>query len=80
MKSMRIEITNGLLLFTSLGGYFLILEALGLTDVIYLRIFNAAIVLDFYESNDQAKVESRARSIPAKPGCQHHHFLCRCDS
>lgn len=40
-----IELRNGLLIFILLGVYFLILDALGLADIVYLRILNGAIVL-----------------------------------
>jgi hypothetical protein len=44
MKSIRIEIRNGILVFLLLGGYFLIIDAVGLADQFYLRLFNIFLV------------------------------------
>lgn len=43
MKLKR-ELINGFIIFIGIGIYFLIMEALGLSDEFYLRIFNLAIV------------------------------------
>lgn len=39
------EFTNGFLIFIAIGGYFLLMEVLGLSDIFYLRILNLFIVL-----------------------------------
>ena len=44
MKTIRIEAVNGMLIFATLGIYFLVLDALGYADVMFLRFFNAVIV------------------------------------
>ena len=43
------EITNGLIIFIGIGAYFLLMELLGLADLIYLRLFNVLFV--FYGTN-----------------------------
>lgn len=43
MKFTR-ELTNGVIIFLGIGIYFLILEFAGLSDVVYMRIFNLLIV------------------------------------
>lgn len=43
MKLKR-ELTNGVIIFLGIGVYFLILEMAGLSNVVYLRIFNLLIV------------------------------------
>jgi hypothetical protein len=44
MKLKR-EFANGFLIFIAIGGYFLLMEVLGLSDIFYLRILNLFIVL-----------------------------------
>jgi hypothetical protein len=39
------EITNGIIIFLGIGLYFLILDFLGMSDIFYLRILNAFIVV-----------------------------------
>ena len=39
------EFANGFLIFIAIGGYFLLMEILGLSDIFYLRILNLFIVL-----------------------------------
>lgn len=39
------ELLNGFLIFIGVGIYFMLVEALGLADLFYLRAFNALIVL-----------------------------------
>lgn len=43
------EISNGLIIFIGIGAYFLLMELLGLADLIYLRLFNVLFV--FYGTN-----------------------------
>lgn len=43
------EISNGLIIFIGIGVYFLLMEVLGLADLIYLRLFNVLFV--FYGTN-----------------------------
>lgn len=44
MKFSR-ELTNGFLIFLGIGLYFILLEVLGLSNVIWLRLLNALIVM-----------------------------------
>ena len=39
------EFANGFIIFAAIGGYFLLMEALGLSDVFWLRFLNFFIVL-----------------------------------
>lgn len=41
------ELNNGILIFISIGIYFLLMELLGLSDVCYLRLLNIFIVIYF---------------------------------
>ena len=41
------ELNNGILIFISIGIYFLLMELLGLSDVFYLRLLNIFIVIYF---------------------------------
>jgi hypothetical protein len=41
------ELNNGILIFISIGVYFLLMELLGLSDVFYLRLLNIFIVIYF---------------------------------
>lgn len=43
------EISNGILIFLGIGLYFLLMELLGLADVLYLRLLNVLFV--FYGTN-----------------------------
>lgn len=43
MKTKR-ELINGVIIFLGIGAYFLILEAAGLSNIVYLRIINLLIV------------------------------------
>ena len=45
MNISKIEISNALLIFALLGLYFLALDAFGLSDIVFLRLFNGVIVL-----------------------------------
>ena len=47
------EISNGLIIFIGIGAYFLLMEVLGLADVIFLRLFNVLFV--FYGTNRTLK-------------------------
>jgi hypothetical protein len=47
------EISNGLIIFIGIGAYFLLMEVLGLADLIYLRLFNVLFV--FYGTNRTLK-------------------------
>lgn len=42
---LRKELANGILIFLGIGIYFLTMEALGLSDIYYLRLLNIFIVL-----------------------------------
>jgi hypothetical protein len=41
------ELNNGILIFISIGIYFLLMELLGLSDIFYLRLLNIFIVIYF---------------------------------
>ncbi|WP_310556103.1 hypothetical protein [Flavobacterium sp.] len=45
--SLSKEFNNGILIFISIGIYFLLMELLGLSDVFYLRLLNIFIVIYF---------------------------------
>jgi hypothetical protein len=45
MKNLISELKMGFIIALSLGAYFLIIEALGLSDVAFLRLFNITFVL-----------------------------------
>ena len=45
IMKLKSEYANGFLIFIAIGGYFLLMEALGLSDIFYLRILNLFIVL-----------------------------------
>lgn len=45
MKKLGSGFINGIYLFLLVGGYFLLMEALGLSDNIYLRFFNIVFVI-----------------------------------
>lgn len=47
MKTYRLEITNSLYIFLSLGIYFLVLDLVEYSDIVFLRFFNAIIVAFF---------------------------------
>lgn len=57
MKSSR-ELTNGFIIFLGIGIYFVLLEQLGLSDIFWLRILNAFIVV--YGVNRTLKANAAA--------------------
>jgi len=60
MKFSR-ELINGFLIFLGIGLYFILLEALGLSDVFWLRIFNAFIVMFGVNRTIKANVKDGLR-------------------
>ena len=60
------ELNNGILIFISIGIYFLLMELLGLSDVFLLRLLNIFIVVYFINKTIKSKLPRRKNRILRK--------------
>ena len=58
MKKLNPEIRNGILLFLSIGLYFIIIDLLGYQDEIYLKTANIIFVFYFVNATIREKIKS----------------------